>query len=291
MTSLTSYQNHQAVTDVVPVRHNLTLAICSDIILYAKAMHPTPIMNLIDAVELKLGFEPIVDHPRFDLDGWYFQSDSPVECEKCGTSYKIFRCPYQTSKGKYRYWAVVCDGCATVFALDGIPVAKKKDLKKWDDEIGSQVRRQLQLAPAISTYPKNANPLKFATEEYLEDFLIANWDQTEFGQEYDILGRQYPTDSGQIDILAISKDNRRILVVELKKGRASDSVVAQIQRYLGYVTEVLAEQHQEVHGVIIALEDDFLIQRTLKVARNIAFYKYVCNFRLELLSFELMRLE
>jgi len=34
--------------------------------------------------------------------------------------------------------------------------------------------------------------------------------------------------------------------VELKKGRASDVVVGQIQRYMGYVLQELAEEHQKV---------------------------------------------
>jgi len=37
-----------------------------------------------------------------------------------------------------------------------------------------------------------------------------------------------------IDILAVSKDQKELLVVELKKGRASDVVVGQIQRYMGF---------------------------------------------------------
>jgi restriction system protein len=84
-----------------------------------------------------------------------------------------------------------------------------------------------------------------------------------------------------MDILAISKDKTKLLVVELKRGRASDSVVGQVQRYMGYVVEVLAEANQEVHGVIIALEDDLKIQRALKVTRNVEFYRYIINFKLE----------
>ncbi len=45
-------------------------------------------------------------------------------------------------------------------------------------------------------------------------------------------------------------------MVELKKGRASDAVVGQALRYMGYVQEELAEVGQTVHRVIIALEDD-----------------------------------
>lgn len=57
------------------------------------------------------------------------------------------------------------------------------------------------------------NPVAFALEKHLEDFLVANWAQTELGRTYDIyeedkecIGQQYSTDTGAIDILAIRKD-------------------------------------------------------------------------------------
>jgi restriction system protein len=68
--------------------------------------------------------------------------------------------------------------------------------------------------------------------------------------------------------------------VELKKGRASDVVVGQIQRYMGYVLEELAEDDQTIRGVIIALEDDLRLRRALKVASNIDFYRYRVSFKL-----------
>jgi restriction system protein len=128
---------------------------------------------------------------------------------------------------------------------------------------------------------------EFALEKHLEDFLVQNWSQTELGKRYNIfeeegelVGQQYPSDTGPIDILAISKDKKEILVVELKKGRASDSVVGQIQRYMGYVMEELAEGGQTVKGVIIALEDDLRIRRALSVTNNIEFYRYQVSFKL-----------
>lgn len=67
--------------------------------------------------------------------------------------------------------------------------------------------------------------------------MVANWKNTELGKQYDIykedgqlVGQQYPSDTGPIDILAISKDKKELLVVELKRGRVSDVVVGQIQR-------------------------------------------------------------
>lgn len=139
----------------------------------------------------------------------------------------------------------------------------------------------------IATDETVEDPTAFALEKHLEDFLVHNWSQTSLGQHYNIYeedgelaGQQYPSDTGPIDILAISKDKKALLVVELKKGRASDVVVGQIQRYMGYVLEELAEEGQSVRGVIIALEDDTRIRRALKVASNIDFYLYQVSFKL-----------
>lgn len=139
----------------------------------------------------------------------------------------------------------------------------------------------------ISTDELIEDPTAFALEKHLEDFLVKNWSQTELGKHYDIfeedgelVGQQYPSDTGPMDILAISKDKKDILVVELKKGRASDAVVGQIQRYMGYVLEELIEEGQSVKGVIIALEDDLRLRRALMVTSNIDFYRYQVKFNL-----------
>jgi restriction system protein len=139
----------------------------------------------------------------------------------------------------------------------------------------------------LSTDETVEDPLAFAMEMHMEDFLVQNWKHTDLGKEYDIfeedgelVGKQYTTDTGRIDILAISKDKKRLLVVELKKGRASDVVVGQTLRYMGYVQEELAEKGQTVKGVIIAHEDDQRIRRALAVMPNIIFYRYQVSFKL-----------
>lgn len=130
------------------------------------------------------------------------------------------------------------------------------------------------------------DPTVFGLEKHLEDFLVQNWKQTELGKRYDLFededgnGQQYPTDTGPIDILAVSKDKKELLVVELKKGRASDAVVGQVQRYMGYIIDEVAEENQKVRGIIIALEDDQRIRRALRVAQNIEFFRYEVSFRL-----------
>ena len=59
--------------------------------------------------------------------------------------------------------------------------------------------------------------------------------------------------------------------MELKKGRASDSVLGQVQRYMGFAYD-LAEEGQVGRGAIIAFEDDKRIRRALKVAQGIDLY-------------------
>jgi len=139
----------------------------------------------------------------------------------------------------------------------------------------------------IATDSTVENPSEFAMEKHLEDFLVENWDNTELSKKYDIyeedgemVGQQYQTDTGPIDILAISKNKKELLVIELKKGRPSDSVVGQLQRYMGYVKEELAEKGQEVRGLIIALGDDLKFKRALSVSPHIEFCTYKVSFSL-----------
>lgn len=139
----------------------------------------------------------------------------------------------------------------------------------------------------VSTDTTVEDPIEFALEKHLEHFLVQNWAMTELGRDYDIFeedgeirGQQYPSDTGPMDILAIKKDKSELLVVELKKGRASDAVVGQVLRYMGFVAQDLAEPTQTVRGVIIAQEDDARIRRALAVTPNVSFYRYQVSFRL-----------
>ena len=165
-------------------------------------------------------------------------------------------------------------------------VGTSSQITKYAEEI-ERLMSGVKPPTLISTDETIEDPTAFVLEKHLEDFLVANWSSTELGKDYDIysedgvmIGQQFQSDTGPLDILAISKNKKELLVVELKKGRASDSVVGQVQRYMGYVLEELAEEHQTVKGVIIALDDDIRIQRALRVTNNIDFYRYQISFKL-----------
>jgi len=156
------------------------------------------------------------------------------------------------------------------------------DLTSYADEINRLINPH-----GTEVVAKDSQDI-FALEKHLEDFLVANWKHTEFGKNFDIYedtdgqtGQQYPTDTGPMDILAISKDKKELLVVELKRSRTSDAVVGQILRYMGFVKEMLCDEGQTVRGAIVALEDDQRIRRALSMVDNVSFFRYKINFRLE----------
>lgn len=160
------------------------------------------------------------------------------------------------------------------------------DISDYANEIENLISGN-KIPDLVSNDEDVEDPTIFALEKHLEDFLVQNWKNIEVFNNYDILeedgeivGQQFKCDNDYIDILALSKDKKEYLVIELKKGRASDKVVGQIQRYMGYIMEEYADAGQRVKGIIIALEDDLKLRRALKVTNNIEFYRYQVSFKL-----------
>ena len=83
-----------------------------------------------------------------------------------------------------------------------------------------------------------------------------------------------------MDILAVSKEGKELLAVELKKRRASGAVVGQINRHMGFVTTELAGPGQKVKGAIVALEDGQRLRHSMVIVPGIDFYRYEVSFAL-----------
>jgi len=112
-------------------------------------------------------------------------------------------------------------------------------------------------------------------ERDLENFLVNNLNLIEerlkLYEEEGINGRQYPTDVGTIDLLCKKAEN--FVVVELKKGRGSDSVVGQISRYIGWVRENLSNGH-DVRGIIIVHDFDPKLKYAVLAHENLELKYY-----------------
>lgn len=178
--------------------------------------------------------------------------------------------------------SALSDGLRRSLATQGTVTRLEEHGAEIELFLGQSIRPEVVLGN-----PNLDSPSSFALEKHLEEFLVSNWTKTEIGKNYDIyeeggvlIGQQYSTDTGNLDILAISKDKRELLVIELKRGRVSDVVVGQIQRYMGFVKDELCEPHQTVRGLIIGLDDDLRIRRALSVTQGIEFVRYQISFKL-----------
>lgn len=82
--------------------------------------------------------------------------------------------------------------------------------------------------------------------------------------------------------MAISKDQSEYLVLELKRGRASDRVVGQLLRYMGIIKRDYCQDGKTVRGAIIAHQDDSSIRSALSMVDGVQFYLYAVDFKLSL---------
>jgi hypothetical protein len=126
----------------------------------------------------------------------------------------------------------------------------------------------------------------FYMEQQLEDFIIQNWDESEFGKLYDLIeeggelkSQQYRTDIGPIDILAREKNTGNYVVIELKRNQTSDATVGQIARYMGWVEEHLS--CDIVKGVIVCGTYDKKLDYARKRVRDVEVFLYEVNFSLK----------
>lgn len=142
-------------------------------------------------------------------------------------------------------------------------------------------------APEPEPEEPDLDKSEFAIEKHLEDFLIANWEKTDLGRQYDLIeqdgepvSQQYSTDVGFIDLLVRDKKTNDYVVIELKKGQSSDQTAGQLARYMGWVRQNLA-MGKKVQAVVIANNIDDKLRYALSENPNATAMIYKLNFTLE----------
>ncbi len=143
--------------------------------------------------------------------------------------------------------------------------------------------REISNPEEIRGISKEAESMEFAMEKYLEEFIEANFSRIDFSanlelyQDEENTGRQFRTPIGNIDLLAVDKEKKEFVVIELKKGKSSDDVIGQILRYMGWVKENLATDYN-VRGIIIVKDKDERLQYALKMIPNVNLFTYNVSF-------------
>ncbi|OGM89732.1 hypothetical protein A2108_01310 [Candidatus Wolfebacteria bacterium GWA1_42_9] len=124
--------------------------------------------------------------------------------------------------------------------------------------------------------------MEFPLEEYLENFIVRNWNNIDFGEPLTLYiddegspAQQYPTSEGFIDLLAKDTDDN-FVVIELKKGRSNQQVVGQILSYVGWVKNNLAEKDQKVRGIIVTADGNQALLDAVSTVSDFISVKYYC---------------
>lgn len=150
--------------------------------------------------------------------------------------------------------------------------------------------REISLAQKIASSKDIVSESQFALEAHLEEFIDQNWPHINFGSELlryvaeDQNGRQFPAGPWSIDFLCTDKATGDFVVIELKRGKSSDSTVGQVLRYIGWVAENLAKPQQKVRGIIIAKEVDDALRYAIKGLPNVSVLTYQVDFSLSIVE-------
>lgn len=119
-------------------------------------------------------------------------------------------------------------------------------------------------------------PYSVSLEKDLANYLAS--DPSLIEDDLRLEGQEYDTrNAGRIDLLCIDR-NGDFVVVETKKGKESDKVVGQIQRYMGWVKRNLAKKDENVRGIIIVNEFDEWLDYAVSVNENIRLLYYEVKF-------------
>ena len=162
------------------------------------------------------------------------------------------------------------------YPSDGVFInfASQKEFFSWmsNDQLGAtkavaletyidrgDIEASILAKKALGVTLKEVNQFKrmLISEKTLEDNIEANLAivGNAIGRALSLVGRQYDTTVGPIDLLTFDKAKNQFVVIELKKGRSADRVFGQLSRYMGWVRKNLADGNP-VAGVIVSQSID-----------------------------------
>ena len=183
---------------------------------------------------------------------------------KPGSGHDLF---YKLGPNQFRLWV-----------RDSDPVPRyKDDIEKQDLDNAENATPGGE--PEDETNVEAAR--EFAFERDLRNYLVKNLGLIEPGlrlyDEEGITGVEFPVGGRFIDILAVDKDGRYV-VVELKVSRGYDRVVGQLLRYMGWVEQNM--ETAQVRGIIVANEITIDLKLAASRVPDIRLIEYEISFKL-----------
>jgi len=115
------------------------------------------------------------------------------------------------------------------------------------------------------------------TERALEEHIEQHWGETPFGRmgvELASPCRQVFTPVSTIDLLGYRPGKREWWVIELKRGRATDQVVGQVSRYLGWVASERCRGRERSVGAIVARQADRKLRYAVSANPRLSLWQF-----------------
>ena len=186
---------------------------------------------------------------------------------------------------KFKLYTIKIENSDTFFIDESLKSCDTNDLERDLTEIINFYKKAVSIEITKETTPIGKKI--FSLEEQLEDFIIENWDKTDFGKKYDLIydedghliSQQYVTKIGRIDILAKDKKTKSHVVIELKRNQTSDDTVGQLLRYMSIIEE--DKKDNNVKGVIVAAKFDERLKYALKKVNGAEAFLYEVDFNIK----------
>jgi hypothetical protein len=133
----------------------------------------------------------------------------------------------------------------------------------------------------VAEEEEDATGFSFEFEADLEGHLANNLGNIEEGLKLyfssdGVKGRQFSTEVGRIDLLALDKDGH-FVVIELKVGQATDRVSSQLLRYMGWVKRHVAG-NRKVRGIIVCRNATDGLKYATSTLENVSIKEYEVHF-------------
>jgi endonuclease len=182
-----------------------------------------------------------------------------------GRGYDLF---YKLGPDSYRLWDPQNDPQPLYKEnIEALGVAPSNNISSEDEE---------------SVQDGNEGGSEFAFEKDLQNYLVKNLHSIEPGlrlyEEEGLTGVQFSVGGRFIDILAVDRDNR-FVVIELKVSRGYDRVIGQLLRYMGWVEQNL-ESAKSARGIIVAKEITDDLELACSRLMDVKLIEYELSFTL-----------
>ena len=157
-----------------------------------------------------------------------------------------------------------------------------------------KVREQVNLLLSGYSPASGAGPVEKAgpaddrlPESQLEQWLVDNWDQVDFGAPLRLYeeggqpsGRQYDTGvAGRTDLLCEDTSSGALVVMGIKREEQSDDVVTRLVRHMGWVREHLADGRL-VEGVVLTPTLDETLHYAAMAIPGVRLLRYETRFEI-----------